>query len=277
MFWLVSGRPGAGKSLFAARHAADYATQGRRVVANYPITFAKLPGKVGGNLSKCRPVILNGLPSREQLDAIGQGGKTEETAGLLILDEVGVSLGSRSWSAKGREEILGWFSEHRKRKWDVVIICQHVNQIDKQLRVSFADSFVAVRRLDRIKILGLIKLPKMHLAIGKYGLEPGAPVNERWVMRGSSYYSVYDSYSVVAEDTQEGAYSALSKWDLIDRYNKKLSLVNLARQKLASLPGKFALTMLIVEAIVTRRSLEAVASGYGMLKWRKPLTRDCVA
>lgn len=229
MFWLVSGRPGAGKSLFAARLATDYASQGRKVVANFPIAFDGLSSRREGRLNKARPVILDGIPTRDQLDSIGQGGEREETAGLLILDEVGVSLGSRSWADKEREGILGWFAEHRKRRWDVCIICQHVNQIDKQLRVSFADSFVNVRRLDRVKLLGLLKLPKVHLAIGKYGLEPGAPVNERWLMRGPTYYSVYDSYSVVAQVGDSGPYSALSRWDLVDRYKQPVTLLSALR------------------------------------------------
>ena len=48
MFWLIAGRPGAGKSLFSARLAADYAAEGRKVAVNFPLSFSGLGCKRGG-------------------------------------------------------------------------------------------------------------------------------------------------------------------------------------------------------------------------------------
>jgi hypothetical protein len=216
MIYLVTGQPGTGKSTIAVEHAINrYLVNGRRVCSNFPIDVSPICATPKSKLSSAVVRVIPDRPSRADLDAIGYGCETqrEEDFGLLIIDEAGVWLSARSWNGNQREEIIDWLSQSRKRGWDIIIIAQGSNMIDKQVREAICEGIVRIRRLDRMKVLG-VSMPRMHIAVVRYGLDANAPVIERWVYRGGQAHKCFGSYRLFGADSTHYSVlpATLTKW-----------------------------------------------------------------
>lgn len=215
MLFLVTGKLGSGKSLFAVALAWKYASQGRRVVANFPIDFSSRPTKHNRHSVE----ILPDLPTASDLDALGRGGDNERSSGVLIVDEGARWLNSRDWNAADRAKLLDWLLHSRKRGWDVVLVIQHHNMLDKQVREGLAEMHVVCRRFDRVRLLGF-RLPHIHQATTYYGIHSGGtnapPKAESEMYRPQTWGRYYDTAAEFAES--RSPYCMLSRWHIVDRY-----------------------------------------------------------
>ncbi len=167
MFNIVTGKLGNGKSLYAIAHAWTYYVQGRRVVANFPIDFT---GRKHANTDKFYTEVIPDLPNSTHLKNLGRGGASERESGLIIIDEAARWLNSRDWGDKDRKQLIDWLLHSRKLGWDVVLIVQTHEMLDKQVRSGLMEHHTVCRRMDRIKLLG-IKMPHIHLASTYYGIK----------------------------------------------------------------------------------------------------------
>src|SRR5690606_2553388 len=81
-----------------------------------------------------------------------------------------------------------------------------------------------IRRLDRKKIAG-VSLPRVHFATVRYGLEPQAPILERWVYTGKEAQKCFGSYRLFGEDSAH--YSVLpathTKWRNVKPMRQRLA------------------------------------------------------
>jgi len=226
--YVVTGNLGDGKSLCAVDRARDYASKGRRVVSNFHLDLAPLSLRAGDALSSAVVQVIPAQPSSGDLKALGRGGEGEHDAGLLILDECATFLNSRQWNGPDRQEIISWMLHSRKLGWDLLLIVQHASALDKQIREMLVQYHVVVKRMDRVNIpliswLIPIKLPRVHVAVVRYGREVGAMVCETWVFRGTSFFPCYET-KWMSEADSNGWYCVLpanlSRW----RYLKKVGL-----------------------------------------------------
>ena len=263
MIWLLTGQPGTGKSTLAVQHAINrYAASGRRVVANFPIDFAPVCRRAGSKLSRAYCEVIPDRPSRADLDAIGIGAEEEreECFGLLIVDEAGVWLNSRSWQGGEREPIIDWLSQSRKHCWDVILIAQGAEMVDKQVRRAICEGVVTIRRLDRLKFMGL-PFPRVHIGICRYGLDVNAPVLERWFYRGSDAHKCFGSYRLFGR--QSAHYCVLPATLSVWRYRVVWTVRDALLTFLAALGlGPYAGFPMPSKGPVTRsRSIERAAAG----------------
>jgi len=211
---LFYGQPGTGKSTLATGVAIKYASEGRRVAANYYIDFSAACNSPKSKIASSSAVIIPSRPTYQILDALGLGWhdgakKLEDKNGLLIIDEAGGWLNSRSWQAQDRLKIIDWLLQARKRGWDVLLIAQHPSILDKQVREAVVEGYARVRRMDRLKLLSFIPLPRIHIAILRYGLELTAPVLERFIFRGQIEQQCFHSYDLFGTDSESAIYSVL--------------------------------------------------------------------
>ena len=207
MIYLMTGNPGAGKSTVAVQHAIyRYAAKGLPVVANFPIDFAPICQDYRRPLSRASCRVIPDRPSADDLEAIGYGGEREDAAGLLIIDEAGTWLNSRTWQEGERSRILDWLTQSRKRYWDIILVAQAAGMLDKQCRDAVCEMVATIRRSDRKRVLGA-KLPRLHIAVVHYGLEANAPVLERWFYTGKEAQKCFMSYRLFGADA--GHYSVL--------------------------------------------------------------------
>lgn len=215
MIYVLTGPVGAGKSMMGTQRAIDYAARGCRIASNYHIDFAAIARRRNSELSRASCIVLPAQPTATDFEALGIGGPSEEKAGLVVIDEAGTFLNSRTWSDADRGKIIRWMLLSRKRRWDMILIVQAVGILDKQIREAVVEVCGRIRRTDRIKVpFTGIKLPRYHIASMRYGTNPNDVVIERWMTRGDESIKCYDTTSLF--EAQEGAYSVLpatlSKW-----------------------------------------------------------------
>lgn len=162
--YLISGKLGSGKTLSAVGRIRDALMKGRRVATNLDLRLEKLlsprsgkPYKSDGLSKWHQPVSCVRLPDKptvDDLELIGSGNDSmdESKNGIIVLDELAVWLNSRTFNDKSRMPVIDWLLHSRKKGWDVYFICQHLEQIDKQVRQALVEYLVVCRRMDRMKI-----------------------------------------------------------------------------------------------------------------------------
>ncbi len=253
--YALTGKKGTGKSSGAVRQIQARLRAGQRVATNLNIHMDHLmPAH-----SRAFVIRLRDKPSAHDLFSLGSGnpkikfdpivetdpksktygqcigttdpqildGFDENENGLLVLDEMGTWLNSRSFQDASRAPVLDWLAHGRKFGWDVFYLMQHINQVDKQLRESFIEYCVRFHRLDKIKIPGVSaatrlitagqckgQFPRFHIGVMRLGCDPAGMVADRWVFRGGNIHKAYDTTQVFQESYPHGTFCYLSHWHL---------------------------------------------------------------
>lgn len=257
--YIVTGKLGSGKTLATVGRIRDALLQGRRVATNLDLNLDKLinarhgkPVPASGDKpihQKIDCLRLPDKPSVDDLESIGFGTDeiNEERHGLIVLDELGTWLNTRSWADKTRQSVIDWLLHSRKKGWDVYFIIQSATMIDKQVREGVAEYHAPCKRLDRVRIpfigglLAFIGLkstfPKVHVSNVRYGLDRDAPMSDRWVYRGKDLYGGYDTRQVFT-DKPASVYSYLPPWHTKGRYQNKLGFFEKLFSKKITVPTK---------------------------------------
>jgi hypothetical protein len=235
--YVITGKLGGGKTLTAIHLITKYLSEDRRVATNldlHPENFRNKKNK------KANIIRVPDKPKASQLIQLGHGYdgeyQGEERNGLLVLDELGTWFNSRNWQDKTRKSLIDWMLHARKFRWDLVLIIQNIDMLDKQARVSIAEHTVWMRRLDKMRIpfIGVItktigyeiRPPKYHRAVVKYGDTQQHPTVDTWMYSGKKYYDYYDTEQTFIEDEEQAMYSYLTPWHLVGRYEKKTTYID---------------------------------------------------
>lgn len=235
--YAVTGKLGTGKTKFAVWQAQKAMIEGRRVASNVELFLEHFAGP---KRPKATYIRLPDKPNGDDLAAIGHGNPDsydEDRNGVLVLDELGTWLNSRSFQDKGRASVLDWFIHARKLGWDVYLIVQDVAIIDKQVRSALVEYEARCMRMDKVKlplIGGWINdvaamfrksgtggrwgyLPRMHTVAARLGEGQNAVIAERWQYRGDWLHKAYDTRQAFSPDYPHGAHSVLHP----DRFSAK--------------------------------------------------------
>lgn len=218
----VEGKLGTGKTKFAVWRAQDAMREGRRVASNVDIFLDHFT-----NDQRARYVRIPDKPSAFDLECIGHGNPEsfdEDRNGVLILDELGTWLNSRNFQDKGRQPLLDWLIHARKLGWDVYLIVQDANMIDRQVREALIEYQCKCMRMDKVRIPligGFLRdlagafglkggyLPRFHLVAARLGSGQNSVVSERWQYRGDWLHAVYNTRQVFRADYPHGVHSVL--------------------------------------------------------------------
>lgn len=234
--YAVTGKLGTGKTKFSVWRAQLALKAGRRVASNVDLYLDVLAGPRAVSKSYVR---IPDKPTALDLEAVGHGNPEsydEDRNGVMILDELGTWLNSRSFQDKGRSGLLDWLIHARKLGWDVYLVVQDSGMIDKQVRTALIEYEARCLRLDKVKlplIGGVINdiaavfrpggdggrwgyLPRMHLVAARIGEGANAVVAERWSYRGDWLHKAYDTRQVFKSDYPHGAFSALHPSKFLD-------------------------------------------------------------
>jgi len=283
--YFVTGKLGSGKSLAAVSKIRDYLAQGRRVATNLDLHLDAMFPR-----GKSRQTVTR-IPDKPRLcdlEMLGTGDGQpithydESRFGLLVLDEMASWFNSRGWAEKSRHEVIEWFLHARKLHWDILFLIQDLEAVDKQLRGALCEHLVICRRLDRIPIPlvnSVSKLltskratmPKVHVAVVKYGATESALVVDRWWYSGGDLYAAYTTGQAFRDDIlitpggqvvdMRAPWSMLSSWHLVGRYQpprRSLAVIaaNAARHAVRG--------AVVLIAAATGRSPAAVAISLGV-------------
>ena len=201
--WIITGARGEGKTLAAVAKIKEYALRGRPVATNLDLYLEKL-------LPLDNTAILYRLPDKPALAdfellplAYDRSYKGEDMNGLLVLDELGTWLNSRSWNDKTRLALMNWLFLSRKYHWDIILLAQDYEMIDAQLRNTICEHWVVSSRLDKVKIPYLAPLlefigfnafmPRIHRYFVFYGYDSRQKPVDLWTYSGTDFYYGYDT------------------------------------------------------------------------------------
>ena len=226
--YLISGKLGTGKTKSAVRIIQLALFKGLRVATNLDLKLEKLVNQK----NKGHVVRIPDKPTVADLEVIGIGNDSydEDRNGIIVLDELGSWLNSRTFADKTRQPVIDWLIHSRKKGWHVYFICQNISQIDKQVRESLVEYVVRCSRLDRVKIpfvgwlMNLFNerwgyLPRLHIATVRMGASHDGMVADRWYYQGDDLHAAYDTRQIFRDDYQHGSHSMLSAWHLKGRYD----------------------------------------------------------
>jgi hypothetical protein len=216
--YAVVGKLGTGKTKFTVWQAQNALRAGRRVATNLDLRLEHLTPE-----RRSHYVRLPDKPTAFDLESAGHGNPDsydEEKNGVMILDELGTWLNSRAFQDKSRQPMIDWLIHARKYGWDVYLIVQDENMIDKQVRDSLIEYQCRCLRLDKVRIPIIGKLlgtfggrfgymPRMHLVTARVGYGPGAVVAERWTYRGDDLHQAYDTRQIFRSDYEHGTFCPL--------------------------------------------------------------------
>lgn len=236
--YFVTGSLGSGKGLAALYQLRNYANNGFRIAGNLDINLDKL---IPGVNSKTTYVRVPDRPTAHDLELLGQGnnGYDPDENSLLVLDECVTWLNARSWNDKGRMALIDWLIHSRKHGWDVILIAQSFETLDKQIVDTLMEFHVSMNNLAKfnIPIVGKLfkgwtknnrplKLPKMHFGRVMYKNLVKA---DSWSFKGTDLYDCYDTKQIFSETYPHGTHSLLSRWHLEGRYlkNEKINFLTL--------------------------------------------------
>ena len=225
--------PRTGKSVFAMGMIQEYLFEGRRVVCNFPIDYDAVQATRGKRYKQARITICSPRPVSEELYALGKGyhpdyPDNEEKGGLLVIDEAGSWINARTWQDADRQAIVKWFTLSGKLGWDVLLLVQDPDLLDKQIKNAGVEIFGRVMRTDRVKIpiLG-IKMPRFHVVTFRYGTESNAVKCFHKFYRGNWLYKYFDTHFMFEDFAPFSFYRPLkifTKYELHRinlRFNKK--------------------------------------------------------
>lgn len=206
MIVLVTGPPGNGKSFYAIRKVAQALEDGKIVASNVQlredwVEFLAKRNVVRhlkpGATRRFRKTAASRYHYSEDLDELfrlrlrGSG----ESRGVMVLDEAHNWMNARAWTADDRQTIVRFASQHRKLGWDVYVLAQQAEMLDKQVRNLF-EYHVQLRNLRRARYLG-IPISPINLFLGVWLWHSAQRVVlKREVFRLSYHKKLYDTYQL---------------------------------------------------------------------------------
>lgn len=210
MIEIAQGSPGSGKSAVAVARAILHLKRGGVVAANFSLIDGWAESIIESTLIYKLLYLLDvfgfdyaawykfkraeslhrrffrvdSLSAINKIDplALAEGlykdkGGFSEGEGLLLLDECQLVFNARKWE-KNFEWIV-FFTQHRKKHWNVVLIAHSIEMIDSQIRplAEYASTFRNMQKI-KVPVIGLPLSPyPVFIVIKRYaGLGAGASV-----------------------------------------------------------------------------------------------------
>jgi len=206
MIRLLSGTPGSGKSLHAAKMITKLITGVKMdVIANFPIKMdivtkngKKQSGKFTyvDNADLTVDYLVNYHKENHEL--------RKEAQTLVVIDEAGIMFNPRDYSNGDRPTWLKFMAQHRKFGYNIILIAQFDRQIDRQMRACI-EYEVKHRKANNFGLIGLLltllRIP-LFVAVTKwYG------TNERmgaqWFTFNKKYDECYDTFAMFEKEDGE--------------------------------------------------------------------------
>jgi hypothetical protein len=143
---LRTGPPGSGKSYTSVRLVVDAIVEGKCVAGNvqlvedWPERIARRHWPFWLRRGRRRRFLREARDRYHYTEDLGELFRLRlaghgEGRGVMVLDEAHNWMNARSWTKEDRSEIVRFFTQHRKLGWDVELIAQDAEMIDKQVRV----------------------------------------------------------------------------------------------------------------------------------------------
>jgi nucleoside-triphosphatase THEP1 len=197
MIYLITGKPGAGKSYFVSRKIKEWINEGFYVLTNvivYPLTLKVFGYEIINEHKKFsqRYFYFNDDIDIKEFWAFSQsilGKKIKEGSIKLIIDE-GLLLISKKFN-EGKKELIKFLTQHRKLGYDIYILAQSKMELDTTIK-SLVDKLIMVKY---VREVFLIDIPNIRLVY-----ERNINTNEIFTLSflfiNPLFYRFYESYKI---------------------------------------------------------------------------------
>ena len=196
MIYLYSGTPGAGKSLHCAQTIYWRLRRKEDVIANFEINTHNIKN-CKGDFTYVSNKELNPQFLRDYSDNYFKNHRFKEEKILCVIDEAQIMFNAREWNAKGRDDWLYFFSNHRKYGYTILLIAQFDRMLDRQIR-SLIEYEYKHRKVSNFglggKIMSLFFGGKLFVAV-KLWYPLKEKISSDFFTAHKKYYSIYDSYN----------------------------------------------------------------------------------
>lgn len=200
MISLYTGTPGSGKSLHVAHEIYDWLRYGRNVIANFDIVEEKVKyfrhrhGYFFG-VENADLTIAGLCGFAMNFHKRDKSGRILEGQTLIVIDEAQILYNTRAWSSSGRSEWISFFTQHRKYGYEVILITQFDEMLDKQVRALVEYEFLH-RKLNNFKLFGsllaLLAGGSLFLCIQKWYCN-NQQVSVSYFRGCKKYYDLYNT------------------------------------------------------------------------------------
>ena len=196
MIYLYSGTPGSGKSLHSARTIYYNLLKKLPVIANFDIN-EKYKKKLKGEFIFWGNDELTPEKLTEYSKNYFNNKKIKESQILLVIDECQMLFNAREWNAKGRKEWLYFFTHHRKFGYDIILVAQFDNMIDRQIR-SLIEYQTIHRKVSNFgikgKIISLFALGNLFVSV-KVWYPMKEKIGSEFFRAKKRYCNLYDTFN----------------------------------------------------------------------------------
>lgn len=195
--YLYTGTPGSGKSLHMAKKIYWDVKLKRPTICNFDINTAMFKDARSFTKVENNELTPEYLMKYAQKYFLTQ--KFKEGTIKLFIDEAQVIFGNRDWRAKDRQSWITFFQLHRKFGYDVYIVAQNHEMIDKQIR-SLVEYQVMHRKLNNSGLVGFLASvvflghPVVCAVESWYGMR--MRLSSEWMIGTKKYYELYDTLKV---------------------------------------------------------------------------------
>lgn len=199
---LYSGTPGSGKSAHMAKDIYWAVKMGRPVVANFDINRGMF--KNGAKTFLC---VENDVISPDYLVEFARGyfadRKFREGEIKLYIDECGLLFNARTWKQNSEKGWIWFFQQHRKFGYDVILVAQFHEQLDKQLR-TLIEYEVNHRKVNNVGLFGkavsalTLGHPVFVGVTSWYGQK--MRLGAEWFVGTRKNFRLYDSFKMFGGD-----------------------------------------------------------------------------
>lgn len=200
MIYFFSGTPGSGKSLHCAKMINKWVKGGKNIIANFDINLSFWKSYKGtiDTYSNDELNIDLLLDFADENHKRNEKGQIIEKQTLLIIDECQTMFNSRSWNSKGRSRWVIFFTQHRKYGFEVVLISQNKDLVDKQIRGCFEFNYIH-RNVKNFKLFGwflsLFFGGNFFIVVVNW-MSNGQKDHVEYLFNMKRFYSLYDSYKI---------------------------------------------------------------------------------
>lgn len=201
MIYIYTGTPGSGKSLHVAEKIRARVQRGGVVITNFIYNCEVLRVKEYSGYMRIKnedltPEFLVDF-SDYYKDVVKKVKHLKEESITLVIDECQLIFNSRDWKHQDRMGWISFFSQHRKLGYEIILVAQDKEMIDKQIRALIEYEIIHRKVKNINKIAALISMVAgggLHVNVKIY-----LPLNERvgseWYRADKSLYLLYDSYT----------------------------------------------------------------------------------
>lgn len=232
--YIITGKLGSGKTLVSVGLIQDKLNKGCPIATNVDLWVEHLQN--WGN-KESRIYRIPDKMRLEHLTAIGEvdNNYDEEKNGLVVLDEGGLMLNARNYKDAANMDFYTWGVHSRKKGWDLAILIQDYDALDKQIRQSLGEHVVRCIRWDRVNIpyVGFLlrifgfkgTFGKMHQATCRYGSERNGMLSWRKLYQGKRLYNGFNTKQTYDENSEDGLFMYLTAWHVKGRHTRPLDEV----------------------------------------------------